>query len=406
MLARLSLIAACAVPALAQEDPRAPTGRLRDKAEVVEKVDPYTRGEREALDKAGYVSFGPFELADRVQSADVEKALGVPSMRWIETEHFRLGSTLGTSEVTQDGREEKRLREELARLKKRIPRAPASADKLDPWLRAHLFAQRLEGWYADFLRAFQFDDADFTKSERDPRLGSGRYLGMEMKPVVVLCEAEADYERFVRAYHIAGSNAGTHWQMRGDTMVTAVSAQGVRTIGYPSEGAFTCFVSFQVAQSLLDSFGKSWGAMPPWLANGLGFEFSRRIDPRWNVAATGTTTEFGDSSWEWEPRVQRIVANGYATAWREMATWPSWADVKPQSHMLAWSRVRWLLEHKRADRRAFLLTLSGNITDHPQDRWAQIRFDRTVAAFFAAFSDSLEDCDAEWKRDAQRGGKR
>jgi hypothetical protein len=100
--------------------------------------------------------------------------------------------------------------------------------------------------------------------------------------------------------------------------------------------------------------------------------------------------------------VQRIVANGFATPWREMATWHDWSKVKPQSHMLAWSRVRWILEHKRADRRAFLLALAGRITHEPLERWPELVFERTIAAFFAGFERSIEDCDAEWKRDAQR----
>src|SRR5687767_1527863 len=53
--------------------------------EVFEKVDPYTRGESAALDKAGYLSFGPFPLAEGIHTRDLEELLGGVRILWVET---------------------------------------------------------------------------------------------------------------------------------------------------------------------------------------------------------------------------------------------------------------------------------------------------------------------------------
>ena len=53
-----------------QEDPRSPTGRLGETKEA-ERVDPYTRGATEALDKLGYVSLGPFLVGEKLKSTDI-----------------------------------------------------------------------------------------------------------------------------------------------------------------------------------------------------------------------------------------------------------------------------------------------------------------------------------------------
>ncbi len=323
-------------------------------------------------------------------------------MRWIETRHFRIGSTLATCEVTTDGWEEKRLREELARLRKKLPRVPAMVDKLDPWLRAHLYALRLEECYDAFLQAFQLTDDDFKGDGSDKRLGPGPFLGMDMKFVTLLVESEADFERVLKSQLGGVAKASAHWQLTGDTMVTCATPQGVRSLGFTTEAAFTSLVVYEQVTALAEGFRKSWGAIPPWFRCGLGFEFARRIDKRWNVSAFGTTREFGDNSWDWEPRVCRIVANGFATPWKEMAAWETWNDVKPQAHLLAWSRVQWILNRKGVDRRAFLIELGGRVTHLPMTDWPKIMFDRTTSAFWAGFSKALEDCDEDWKRDVQK----
>src|SRR5687768_9374145 len=102
-LAGLLVLAALAGPVAAQDPPPSST------PQAFEATDPHTKNHREALDPPGYSSFGPFPLADGIQTADVEEVLGGVRVLWVETAHFKLGSLLHTYRRGTDDQEEKRL---------------------------------------------------------------------------------------------------------------------------------------------------------------------------------------------------------------------------------------------------------------------------------------------------------
>src|SRR5262245_14144841 len=159
-----------------------------EREEAFERVDPYTRGEEAALAKLGYVQYGPFVLYDQVRTEQVEEALGQVAFLWLETAHFKIGSNLRTYKQVGDVREDDKLEAELKRLKKRLPYfAQLPRNKLDPWVRLHLFAQRLEEQYAEFQQRFGLSDGPAAARGKDGfEPGTGPYLGMDQKHVVLL----------------------------------------------------------------------------------------------------------------------------------------------------------------------------------------------------------------------------
>lgn len=378
--------------AAAQLRPEAP------KEEELELVDPYTKGEPTALDKAGYVSFGPFRLADQVRSQDVEETLGAERVLWVETAHFRIGSTLRTYKFQGDQREEKRIKEELERLKPRFERFPAPRGKLDPWLRLHLFALRLEELYTRFQQRFGLADADFDPRRRASGvdLGPGPYLGMPHKFVVLLWEKDSGVGRFSRRYAGHEAQAFVRWQLPG-AMVLCASAESVRNFGHPLESTFTCLIIGETTHILLDGFRNAWAAAPQWLRFGLASTFSRELDPRWAIAATGVVQSTEGDEYRWEPRVARLVANGFVKDWEEMLGWVSWRDISAQDHMLAWSRVSWLTQRKEGDLRAFLTALCVPVPNKNEAERAQLGAERTHSAAASALGKSLPELDREWR---------
>src|SRR5215831_10959826 len=122
---------ACALVAGAATAPPQSQGQ-DSKEEVLEKVDPYTRGEKEALEKAGYASLGPFEWAEGLRTDDVKETLGAGEVLWVETAHFKIGSTLQSYRYHNDNKEEKALDAELARLKPRLEHYQPPKNKIDP----------------------------------------------------------------------------------------------------------------------------------------------------------------------------------------------------------------------------------------------------------------------------------
>src|ERR1044071_1334651 len=139
-------------------------------------VCPWCKNDPSVMSAAGVVSHGPISIGPKGSEA---LAAALPAGSWIflETAHLRWAFALGPETVVID--EKKRVRSELARLKKVLPSVPTDSANLDPWLRLHLLAMRGEELYARFQELLQVKDADFpeSRSNTGPFMGNGRFLG-------------------------------------------------------------------------------------------------------------------------------------------------------------------------------------------------------------------------------------
>lgn len=382
-----------AAPALAQS---------RDgKPDVFEKVDPYTRGEREALDRAGYVSLGPFDWAQGIRTEDVRETLGGIDVLWVETVHFKIGSTLETYKLPGDPREDDRIEAELARLKKKLAHYRDPGNELDPWIRVHLFAMRLEDLYASFLSTFGLAEKDFPDGRKEPDadavfMGEGPYLGQPRKFAVLLTEKTSSLGRFVKRYADREPLPWDRFPMEGGTVMLAVSAEGLRTHGYELETGLACAVAGEITHNFLDGFRNAWSATPLWFRFGLGHAAARAVDERFCPGAEWTSLH--ENLWKWEPRVRGLVQNKVAVPWTTMAAWEKWEDLKTQGHLLAWSRASWLLTRKPAELRTFLMALTEPQAEATEVDGAKRALERQEAAAKAAFGKGLADLDAEWQK--------
>ena len=88
-------LAAWTLAALAASAPVAGAAHVAPATgEQSERHDPYTRGQADALSAAGYVAMHPIPWADGHGSSEIEETLGKGAMLWVETAHFRIGSSL------------------------------------------------------------------------------------------------------------------------------------------------------------------------------------------------------------------------------------------------------------------------------------------------------------------------
>ncbi len=360
-IACLLVLAALAHPAAAQQDPGSST------PEVFEATDPYTKNKREALDKAGYFSFGPFPLADGIQTPDVEEVLGGVRVLWVETAHFKLGSLLHTYRRGTDDQEEKRLADELRRLAKKVPRIQTNARELDPWVRLHLYAQRLEEQYAEFQTLAGVTDADFTgKPAADAKaavsMGPGKYLGSEMKLSVLLTEKPTQIDRFARRWIQTGDSSWYRAMLPGGSWFFGVAADVVRDLGTPLDSALHALVASNVSYGMTSAFRGTLHSRPVWFAHGLALLEGRKVEPRWCMYVVRDSPGPEDETWKWEQRLGGLVANNFVASWDEMLEWPSSSKLEARHHMTAWSRVAWLAETDRAGFQKLLRAL----TDPPE----------------------------------------
>lgn len=335
--------------------------------EAFDAIDPYTKQKSEALDRAGYISFGPFQLAEGILTGDVEEALGGVRVLWVETAHFKLGSLLHTYRRGTDDFEEKRLQDELRRLAKKIPRIRPEARELDPWVRLHLYAQRLEEQYAEFLALAGVTDADFagrTPTEAKPAvsMGPGRYLGSEMKLSVILGEKGTQIDRFARRWIQTGESSWYRALLPGGSWFFGVAAGVVREQGTELDTALHALVASGVSYGMTSAFRGSLHQRPLWFAHGLALLQGRKVDPRWCMYVPRDSTGPEDETWKWEQRLAGLVANDFVAGWEEMLGWAETSKLEARHHMTAWSRVAWLAETDRPGFQKLLLAL----TDPPE----------------------------------------
>lgn len=376
------------------------------KPESFEAVDPYTRGEAKAIEKAGYVSLAPIEWAQGIRVEDVKETLGGIDVLWIETPHFKIASTLESYKCPSDPDEDDKLAAELGRLKKKLARYKDARNKLDPWMRAHLYAQRLEELYASFEKSFGLAPADFPDPEArtaaEGRLGKGPYLGLERKFTVLLAEKTSTVARFAKRYADREERPWDRFSLPGGSMFLGVSAEGLKSFGFPLDASLHCVVASEVTHNFVNGFQSSWSASPLWLECGLAHAAARAVDARFVPSIQGAPNPDDPDAWKWEPRVRGLVENGVAIPWAETLAWKTWDDVKVQGHLVAWSRASWLLERPPAELKTFLLAVTEPLPELEGDALLNAAVEREGNACVKAFGKPLTAMEAEWKKHVQK----
>ncbi len=367
--------------------------------EVFEDVDPYTGGKPEALQSLGYVSFGPFYWAGGQRTEDVRQTLGDIPMLFVETAHFRIASTLATYDPPGDRMEKEQLEAELAKLKKKLPRTKLPR-KLDPWLRLHLYAQNFEDLYTEFCARFGLKEDDFldleAKEEAGLSMGAGPYLGQKEKFTVLLSQNRSAYGRFVRRYLNVEDDFAYRYNF-ADSYFYGASFEAIQDNGRRYDIALRTAATSAVVHNLLDAFRDSKHAVPLWFTYGLSHWYGRRVDPRWSDwGAGGPSNPEEDSNWIWEPRVRGLVKNEACLTWEEMMAWREPQDVDARDHMIAWSRVDWILDQKAESLRPLLLALSERLPGEGDAR-AKASVEQQTRAFAEVLHAKPAELDEAWR---------
>ena len=83
------------------------------------KIDPYTKNDPELIERAGYVSYGPFDLgcvgADAVTTEQIKTSLPYVQIIRIASPHSKIGINLPTYPVTVELSTRTKVRAELHR---------------------------------------------------------------------------------------------------------------------------------------------------------------------------------------------------------------------------------------------------------------------------------------------------
>lgn len=349
----------------------------------------------ERMAAAGVVNHGPFPFFNG-DSAEVQAHLGVKTMLWLETTHFRIGSDLKDWRIPVE--EKKAYRAELERLAEKFPAVdPKKTAVLDRALRIHLFAERLERMYADMLDLVQCTDAQFmelppeetfleawqgdwnkrleeefnARPARPPEwpnwVDMGRYFGMPMKFEVMMLHYEGDMERFKRDY-IGHEN--THPQRWHCTVKVEVGQPKSRCLwfGFSTEAEemdkdqhVHNTLLHNVGVNMLDAYMLYLVEAPFWLRMGLGHWLTQRNSTDFNFYDLDEgAAEMGADERNWPVAVRKLAVADEAPSFLQLAKLQSFGEMGLNDHLVSWSKFCFLREKDPAACAKFILLLKKN----------------------------------------------
>jgi len=346
------------VALLAAAPSRAAGAQAPAKAEA---VCPWCKNDPQLLAAAGAVSHGPMPMAAQ-GSAEVARALGGRPWVFLETAHLRWGGNLPPETISLSDRP--RVEAELERLRKALPSIPKKITQVDGFLRMHLHAMKGEDFYARFQKVLRVSDADFPEARRakGPFMGDGRYLGEKEKFEVLLHSDRRTHVLFTRDAMGVTVTDALRWHFKSPHKIA---------VSVPAEDSDLRFdknlfphVAHGLSHAFLCAY-KHFSYDPPvWIDEGLAHAMEREINPEMNTfdkeEGAGATRTGGA---DWSAAAKKLIATGKATSLAELMHRHNFAELTADDHVVAWSKVRFLID-EHGERFAKLLgELKGQLDD-------------------------------------------
>ena len=336
------LAAAALIAALALAQTADPGSKKADAdATRIGKKDPFTEGEAKAMTALGILAYGPLPWGDGLRTDAVDAVLGANRILWFETAHFRFGCNLATIGIPEEPDARKLVNGELQRLNGKWSKMPERASKLDPWLRAHLYAQRAEELYADFATLIGSDETARPN------------LGAPDKFLILLFQKRSDLARYLDRF--CGMKA-----QNSTRFTTRKSGQGLLVLSAEAddvhdEAAVHAQFRFLLMQTLQDALR----GMPYWLSIGVAHHYERQV-PTNLINAGMRETDHVDAGTQhkWPQKMRARAAR--ETLCVPFATLCTSTDFGYFEHVQVWSRVDYLLALDRSKFGKFVAGLAGN----------------------------------------------
>jgi len=305
----------------------------------------WCEGDPARMQAAGIVNHGGFKFCS-TDTAGVDRHFGGKDIYWIESEHLRIGLCLGPHKVGPD--EAKKVRADLTELSAKLPKVDPKTKNLDPFMRAHLYAHRLERAYARFMELMRVEASDFPDGRSvwllgTPYFGEGPYLGQKEKYEVLVLPTGADQASFMLPQFGLAVKRTQRWNiMERDCLVvvTNLAENELR-----SDGQLYGHLVFNLAVNFQDGFKHYSYETPVWIREGLAHFMEREIDPKYN---TFDSSEGGQSikvnKENWDAEVKQLIAAGKAPRVAELAALKTYAEFELRHHYACWSMTRFLIE--------------------------------------------------------------
>lgn len=307
---------------------------------------PYCAGDPERMAAAGIVSHGGFDFG-RTNTAGADELLADVDIYWIETAHFVLGLALEPYKIAAD--EKAKIRDELTRLSASLPAVQPRERVLDPWLRVHLYAQRLQDLWARIQGILQVTDADFPDGTKpwflgEPYFGEGPHLGQRSKYEILILPDQRVQDVWLADQFGLETKSTQIWNIPERGALTVVMNGMDERLR--RDGALHGHVAFNVTQNLIDGYKYYAYRTPVWLREGLAHALERELDPRFNSFSysEGSLADKTRRS-DWWAAVRKLVQTDEAPRIAELVHLHTPAQFELKHHFVSWSMTVFLLEH-------------------------------------------------------------
>jgi hypothetical protein len=358
-------------------------------------TDPYSQNDPALLKAAGIVSLGGFDFGKSGSTTEkIDEFMSTSEIRWIETEHFKIGFGLGSYKVKLD--EKKKIVAELTKLKAFFPKVAPDTGILDPWLRTHMYAQRCEAIYKRFVELVHGEKAAFndgTGQWQGAYSGEGPYLGQKAKYEILILQTEAAHVSYLLEQAGLRIRKTQRWHFvdKGAITVMMHAQQGQLR----NDGALHGHVAFNLAHNLYDGLNHYSYDTPVWLHEGLAHFMEREIDPQHNSfdSGEGATADMTSKA-NWKPEVLKMINSGEAPRMAELMTLKSYAELKLEHHYVTWSMVDYLARDKPEPFAKFLWALKRNYdkqgmpTGDSLPDWVRKQFKEQLGMSYAEFDEA------------------
>ncbi len=341
------------------------------------KIDPHTGNDPKLMEKAGYVSYGPFKFGERgpndTTSEEIEKHLDYERFLWVETAHFRIGLALPEWVVPMDPEIRLKIRTELAELATKLPKINEKTRTLTPWLRLHLTAHRAEKCYREFQELLGVTDADFPENKaavvtgRGRFMGFGKYLGMQEKYLLLVPERGNTCRDYLKNFIGRETLFGQRWHfIRSGALLYAVGTD-MEEGRLKNDTALHGHLLHNIAHNLVDGYRSYSYDTPVWITEGLAHLFERKISERFNSFCRDEGAAHDPpSNWNWKPEVRSAVLNGKYKPFSEVINWRQYSAINWPDNEFLWSRWDYLLTIAPEKFGDFMLHVKGR---HDPKTW-------------------------------------
>ncbi len=341
--------------------------------------------------EANQMHHGPFPFGRTDSAAIAEEGVWKPMM--LETEHFRILGDFPKWKVPQD--EVKTYRAELAALQERWPEVKPKQSSLDPWYRVHLLGERLEALYDRFLTLAGNTDEDFLDEERNIMRGIGRYLGQKEKFEVMVFEDANPYREYMRNTWGLSYLKPQCWNnIDRESLWFGVNME---TDAIQHDKHLSAVVMHGVGHNLLNGYMHYSYEMPVWIYEGTGHWLERDFDGRFDTfCSIEGNVDVGKATHNWPPQVRKLVMKGRGSSFAQLIRKNSLAEIDYEDHLIAWSKIDFLIQAKPEAFGAWLTELKSrrNAEGFPDGTKMD---DAQRDGFKRHFGWTLNKAEEEWK---------